>query len=166
MSLLAVKEYAAGVCRSASDAISQNTEWSGGLTCYRQLPTEQRLGDQTAACLGTIEDSAEKRLSGPRGFGNKMVTYLIPIFLHAISDDEQNGADDFDILCNLIIEAFRNCDTGQTITDPKTGQRSQLFKVGEEISLKRYEPVLFKRGLTRMRFMAELELAIQEIVQG
>lgn len=166
ISLLSVKNYAAGVCASASDAIAARTEWTTGITCMRQMPGQARLGALTAAILGTVEDSVEHRFSGPRGFGQKHIVYVVPVFLHATSNDEEAGGDNFDVLCNLIVSAFRGCNSGQMITDPVTGEQSQLLKIGEELTLKRLEPVLFKRGSSRLRFMAELELSVEELVTG
>jgi hypothetical protein len=162
VSQLAVKAYVAAQVATASLAGTHWGDLGGTVHPWRQRPKIDKVGTSVYAAIGRCKLVA-KRLSVPRGFGQKQRHYVVEVLVYADSSDEEQGGDDFDTLIERIIVALESAAVPAQGIDP-TGRtpNSTILSCAEDISAETMDPTL-TGAQGRVRFYAVLSVAVTEL---
>jgi hypothetical protein len=88
-----------------------------------------------------ITDFDEQRATIPRGQGQKRVAHTATLFLQWSSGNKVATEQNFPLFIDAIRQTLRSTDLRIPITDPTTGEKSQLTDFGEQIKMKYPTPI-------------------------
>lgn len=147
---------------------------AGILEAFIKPPDPETEPTPKAYVWGSTEDEA--RLASPRvpisgeitQAGWKEANHLLDIWLVWFSD-EDSDSDSLDIAFPAVVDAvaaiLRKSPDPVQVTDPATGQDSQLADVGEQMSIDMYPPRATADQRV-WRYDARIQLKIQELFQS
>ncbi len=73
----------------------------------------------------------EERLTLARTTGEKRVRYRCSLWLQFVSTNDLSTSQDFPVFLDAVRKLLRTLPLGNTITDPVTGETSQIIDIGE-----------------------------------
>lgn len=158
MTVNAVQQYVRGIV----DGLS--TPDYPALTTYISPPVP---GDLTgpAAFVWAVH-WPEHRQTAPRGQGFRLAVYDVAIWLVVEDLTDSTSADfAFPRLIDTVMGALRSTPMPVSITDPQTGQVSQIVAVGEDFVVDQ-GPVRTVEDQRLAAWMAEITATVKEVTQG
>lgn len=160
MSRLAVKTEIAKIL----DAVAGQTP----ATVRIYTPKEQDLIFGIVFQVGLPHSSEERFTLGGLN-AQKIITYTVSVNIVWVYDDAEKGEQLFDLYLDRIDTAMRAYQhtLSKVLTDPDTGELSQLVFVSEKIETSTQEPeALEYSGTGIMRYSAVKNISAVEIVDG
>lgn len=165
MSQLGVKHFV--VTTLTNNVSLANLVWSGQVQVLRQRPKIIKLGDNPSLILGRCTYD-EKRLTNPRGSGQKQRGYSVDVLAYATWPDEQTGGDSFDIFVERTANVLESASVPMyNWPDPVvSGVTSNILEVGERARVQMVDPIQTGGANSRIRFGAVVTAYVTEILQG
>jgi len=112
----------------------------------------------------------ETRQTMPRGMGFKTIAWNVDVylFLQTVSDLEAvtwDVSQEFPLVIDAVMKACRTADMPIAVTDPTTGDGSQLLAVGESMTLE-YPPERAAASQRLVFYTARIGVDMMEAIQG
>lgn len=129
--------------------------------------------DGIARCYVWPASGPEKRLAMPRNNaaqnnpgGAKQTTHEIQVFMVWMDDPNDQNADvNFPLLIQYVLKVLRTCPSPSLITDPYTGEESQMVNLGEVQAYDFVPPRTLEPQVMR-RYDARIRATLVEIFQA
>lgn len=135
---------------------------------FIQMPREDQVGLK-AILLISIKQSRESRESLGFGIGIKQIQHSVSIQSWYVNDDPQVGGREFDVLISVIQKLLRGYGApgaAQQISDPETGEQSQILWLGEEITSAIQTPEISEETSGEFIFSGVVNTVVVEQIQG
>ena len=107
-------------------------------------------------------DLDEQRATLPRGPGEKRVQHTLSLYVMFIAEHDPTVDQQFPILLDVIRATIRAIPLPVLLTDPTTGETSQLTDIGERIRQTYSTPVAMRTVEGMLQHNAALRLPIYE----
>jgi hypothetical protein len=161
MSLLSVKTY---IVNQASNIQTAGTIWKT-IHPYRQRVKREKAGFAALLAVGDVTRDEGSERSMPRGLGEKVNVYQIPLLLYCIHSDEVVGGDHFDALVENTCDWYRRVTPGNPVlVDAINNQTSYLTHIGERIRVRMLTPEFAGGEQSRVFFRSIITLEVREIL--
>jgi hypothetical protein len=107
-----------------------------------------------------------KRQTMPRGAGFKHLAWMVDIYLaYETNPDSPTVDQEFPVIVDAVMNKLWTTQTPLIITDPVTGQESQLLNVGEDFQFE-YPPERTPATLRMLYYSARIGMELYEAVQA
>lgn len=158
MSRLALKQFMAQVLADITEPMPCDV--------WTQLPKEDEVGTN-AVIIALVPRSREKRktISGLHS-SIKEVEHMLELRVFWTNDESQQGGTQFDTLLQVVDRLVKAQSTPLMLTDPETGDQSQLIYLGEEIETVVPEPESVGDSASALMFSAVKSVQAVEYLQG
>lgn len=107
-----------------------------------------------------------QRQTAPRGPGFKRLNWMVDVYLSwETVPDEPSVDQEFPLIVDAVLKAAWTTTMPLVITDPTTGQKSQILAIGEDFELE-YPPERTPATLRLLYYTARIGLDVYEAVQA
>lgn len=134
------------------------------LIAYVTPPPVEPLNGTRAYIWGSR--MSEKRGTFPRGPGFKTLSWRVDIWLSMLEAASDANLDQaFPLLVDAVMTKLRTVEMPVYITDPTTGQLSQLWSIGEDYEFE-YPPELATATNRLMYYRCGITATVEEVIQA